>query len=59
MMTLLLLSVGCAKTHVTDNFCLWFEPISLLNKEIDDLSEESLRQIDKINNEFEEQCSYD
>lgn len=55
----MMLSAGCVKTVETDNFCLWFEPVSLLNWEIDKLSEGSLRQIDKINNEFEEQCSYD
>jgi len=56
LIILILLSSACVRTVATDNFCLWISPISLLDKEIDSLSEDTLRQIDRINNEFDKQC---
>ena len=53
---LILLSSGCVKTVESNSFCLWFTPVSLLENEIESLSEVSLRQIDRVNNEFNEQC---
>ena len=57
MIALLLFASACLGTVATDNFCLWAKPISLLPDEINNcLSEESLRQIDNINNEYDIQC---
>ena len=55
-MIVMLLSNACVSTVATDNFCLWADYIKLLDSEIDMLSEESNRQIDRINNEIERQC---
>jgi hypothetical protein len=36
---------------------LWANPITLSQEEYDTMSEETLRQIDNFNQEFEESCT--
>jgi hypothetical protein len=36
---------------------LWANPITLSQEEYDTMSEETLRQIDNFNQEFEEHCT--
>jgi hypothetical protein len=55
MIIFLLLSAGCKSTSV-NNLCLWANPITITKSELDSLSEETLRQIDNFNQEFEERC---
>ncbi len=55
MIAFLLLSAGCKSTSV-NNLCLWANPITITKSELDSLSEETLRQIDNFNQEFEERC---
>jgi len=55
MIAFLLLSTGCKNTSV-NNLCLWANPITITESELDSLSEETLRQIDNFNAEFEERC---
>ena len=52
----LLLSAGCKNTSA-NSFCLWANPITLSQEEYDTMSEETLRQIDNFNQEFEERCT--
>jgi hypothetical protein len=52
----LLLSTGCQSSSV-NSFCLWFDPITITQKELDEMSEETLRQIDGVNQEYETQCN--
>ena len=55
-MILLVLSAGCAVTQL-DNFCLWANPIIITNEENDTLlSDNTLRQIDDYNQEWEIRC---
>jgi hypothetical protein len=56
MMMFLLLSTGCQSSSV-NSFCLWFDPITITQKELDEMSEETLRQIDGVNQEYETQCN--
>jgi hypothetical protein len=56
MIIFLLLSAGCKNTSV-NNLCLWANPITINESELNSLSEETLRQIDNFNQEFEERCS--
>ncbi len=56
MMILLLLESGCKNTSV-DSFCLWASPISVSQEEFDKMGDETLRQIDNFNQEFEKWCS--
>ena len=56
MMILLLSGAGCANTSA-NSFCLWANPITLSQEEYDKMSEETLRQIDNFNQEFEERCT--
>ena len=51
----LLLNAGCKNTSV-NNLCLWANPITITQSELNSLSEETLRQIDNFNQEFEERC---
>lgn len=39
-----------------NNLCLWANPITITGSELNSLSEETLRQIDNFNQEFEERC---
>jgi hypothetical protein len=55
MMILLLLESGCKNISV-DSFCLWANPITISQEEFNKMSEETLRQIDNFNQEFEEHC---
>ncbi len=55
MMILLLLESGCKNISV-DSFCLWVNPITVSQEEFDKISEETLRQIDNFNQEFEGYC---
>lgn len=55
MIAFLLLSAGCKNTSV-NNLCLWVNPITITQSELNSLSEETLRQIDNFNQEFEERC---
>jgi len=55
MIAFLLLSAGCKNTSV-NNLCLWANPIKITESELNSLSEETLRQIDNFNQEFEEKC---
>ena len=56
-MILLLLSVGCAGTQL-DNFCLWANPIMITKEENETLlSDNTLRQIDDYNQEWEVRCN--
>jgi len=55
MIAFLLLSAGCKNTSV-NNFCLWANSITITKSELNYLSEETLRQIDNFNAEFEERC---
>lgn len=55
MMILLLLNNACTNTYV-NNLCLWANPITITHSELNSLSEETLRQIDNFNQEFEERC---
>jgi hypothetical protein len=52
----LLLSVGCQSSSVS-SFCLWFDPITITQNELDTMSETTLRQIDGVNQEYEAQCN--
>jgi len=55
-MILLLLSVGCVSTQL-NSFCLWAKPIIITKEENEILlSDNTLRQIDDYNQEFEERC---
>jgi len=56
MIAFLLLSAGCKNTSV-NNLCLWANPITITESELNLLSKETLRQIDNFNQEFEERCS--
>jgi hypothetical protein len=56
MIAFLLLNAGCKNTSV-NNLCLWANPITITQSELNSLSEETLRQIDNFNQEFEERCS--
>ena len=56
MMILLLSEIGCANTSV-NSFCLWANPITISQEEYDKMSEETMRQIDNFNQEFEEHCT--
>jgi len=55
MIAFLLLNAGCKNTSV-NNLCLWANPITITQSELNSLSEETLRQIDNFNQEFEERC---
>ena len=55
MIIFLLLSAGCKNTSV-NNLCIWANPITITQSEVNFLSEETLRQIDNFNQEFEEEC---
>ncbi len=55
IMILLLLESGCKNISV-DSFCLWATPITISQEEFDTMSEETLRQIDNFNQEFEGRC---
>jgi hypothetical protein len=55
MIAFLLLNAGCKNTSV-NNLCLWANPITITQSELNLLSEETLRQIDNFNQEFEERC---
>lgn len=55
MMILLLFVNACQNTSV-NSFCLWFKPITFTQTEFDTMSEETLRQIDNVNGEYEKQC---
>ena len=56
LIILLLLEGGCAATQL-DNFCLWANPIMITKEENEELlSENTLRQIDDYNSEWEERC---
>jgi hypothetical protein len=55
MIIFLLLSAGCVNTSV-NNLCLWANPITITESELNSLSEETFRQIDNFNQEFEERC---
>jgi hypothetical protein len=55
MIAFLLLNTGCKNTSV-NNLCLWANPITITQSELNFLSEETLRQIDNFNQEFEERC---
>ncbi len=52
----LLLNAGCKSTSV-NNLCLWANPITITESELNSLSEETLRQIDNFNAEFTERCA--
>jgi len=56
MIIFLLLNAGCKSTSA-NNLCLWANPITITESEFNSLSEETLRQIDNFNQEFEERCS--
>jgi len=56
MMTLLLFASGCTNTSA-NSFCLWAKPITITENELNSLTEETLRQIDDFNQEFEEHCT--
>jgi len=56
MIAFLLLNAGCKNTSA-NNLCLWANPITITESELNSLSEETLRQIDNFNQEFEERCS--
>ena len=56
MIVFLLLNAGCKSTSV-NNLCLWANPITITESELNSLSEETLRQIDNFNQEFEERCT--
>ena len=56
MIAFLLLNAGCKNTSV-NNLCLWTNPITITESELNSLSEETLRQIDNFNQEFEERCN--
>ena len=55
MIAFLLLNAGC-KNMSANNLCLWANPITITQSELNSLSEETLRQIDNFNQEFEERC---
>lgn len=55
-MTMLLLFVNACQSTSVSSFCLWFEPITFTQEEFDTMSEETLRQIDNVNGEYEKQC---
>ena len=53
---LILLEGGCVNTQ-SDNFCLWANPILITKEENEKLlSENTLRQIDDYNSEWEMRC---
>jgi len=55
MMILLLFASGCANTSA-NSFCLWAKPITVSQEEYDQMSDETFRQIDNFNQEFEARC---
>jgi hypothetical protein len=55
MIAFLLLSTGCKNMSV-NNLCLWADSITITESELNSLSEETIRQIDNFNQEFEERC---
>ena len=55
MIAFLLLSAGCKSTSV-NNLCLWADPITITELELNSLSKETIHQIDNFNQEFEERC---
>ena len=56
MTIFLLLESGCKNTSA-NSFCLWAKPIIITEEEFNSLTEETLRQIDNFNQEFEEHCA--
>ncbi len=55
MIALLLFVTGCTSTSA-NSFCLWANPITVTQEELDKLSEETLRQIDNFNEEYRDRC---
>lgn len=60
----MMLNVGCASSHATNDFCLWAAPIRLTVAEMNAMdehapnaiSEGTARQIDNYNQEYVRQC---
>jgi|ETNvirenome_6_30_1030629.scaffolds.fasta_scaffold07331_8 hypothetical protein len=52
-----LLSLNACKSTSVNSFCLWFDPITITQNELDTMSETTLRQIDGVNQEYEAQCN--
>ena len=52
-----LLSLNACKSSSVSSFCLWFDPITISQKELNEMSEETLRQIDGVNQEYDSQCN--
>lgn len=57
VMTIFLLFASGCKNTSGNSFCLWAKPITITQKEYDTISEETFRQIDNFNQEFEERCT--
>lgn len=56
MLVLMMFVTGCKNTPV-NNVCLWLKPITVTEKERTKLlTEETLRQIYNLNEEFEARC---
>lgn len=55
-MIVLIPFVNACQSISVGNFCIWYKPITLTELEFNIMSEETLRQIDNINQEYENQC---
>lgn len=53
---LLLLSACKTKLVYTDNFCLWFQPVTMTEEEVKLVSDQTLLDIYFVNQQYEEQC---
>ena len=47
---------ACANSYVMNNFCLWFEPITVTETELNQLSDKTLKQIDNVNQTWIIEC---
>jgi len=56
MILLLLLGTGCENIRVIDSYCLWAGPITITTWELDNISSDTLRQIDNNNQIYESKC---
>lgn len=47
---------GCTTSTHADSFCVWAHPITITDKELNTLSEYTLREIDNYNQNYEKLC---
>ena len=56
LLLLLLLTACKTKVVYTDNFCLWFEPLTMTQEEVKLVTDKTLLDIYAVNQQYEEQC---